>query len=192
MEKAKVLSPKCADALTCNQTMSMTCSPATPTACSQSVPHHLPHVPSQSRVSRAVCLAAPAPAPGPPFSPGTGYGCSMLDNHALSSTHIVCAGNSTEALFVYNHSAACYWYNTQQSPTGHRQQQYRVAGWLAGQALHNRAPLGIPLAPLLWQKVLEGNQFQAGNPHLTLHTEHVSSVARQWCMKGSGLHVAGA
>ncbi|KAL3154788.1 hypothetical protein ABBQ38_011331 [Trebouxia sp. C0009 RCD-2024] len=64
----------------------------------------------------------------------------------------ISAGNSTEALFVYNHSAACYWYNTQQSPTGHRQQQYRVAGWLAGQALHNRAPLGIPLAPLLWQK----------------------------------------
>lgn len=101
----------------------------------------------------------------------------------------------TEALFVYNTTAACYWYNTQLPPTEPRQQQYRAAGWLAGQALHNRAPLGIPLAPLLWQKVLEGNQFQAGTPHLTLQPEHLCIVechrwmigfwtACRWCMKG--------
>ena len=76
---------------------------------------------------------------------------------------------------MYNHSAGCYWYNTQLLPTGHSQQQYQAAGWLAGQALHNRAPLGIPLAPLVWQKVLEGEQFQATTPHLSLHSEFPSS-----------------
>ena len=76
------------------------------------------------------------------------------------------AGSSTEALFVYNPSAACYWYNTKLLASEDRQQQYEVAGWLAGQALHNRTVLGVGLAPLLWQKVLQGDQFQASS-HIT-------------------------
>lgn len=74
---------------------------------------------------------------------------------------MVSAGSLTQALFVYNNSAACYWYNTRLPLTGRIQQQYQAAGWLAGQALHNRALLGIPVAPLVWQKVLAGKQFQA-------------------------------
>lgn len=66
-------------------------------------------------------------------------------------------------LFVYNGSAACYWYNTSLLPSDQTQQQYQTAGWLAAQALHNRTVLGVPLAPLLWQKVLEGDQFQASS-----------------------------
>ena len=70
------------------------------------------------------------------------------------------AGSSTLALFVYNDSAACYFYNTRVPPSVHVQQQYQIAGWLAGQALHNRAVLGIRLAPLMWQKILDGEEFQ--------------------------------
>lgn len=71
------------------------------------------------------------------------------------------AGGLSEALFVYKQDAGCYWYNTRLQLSVHAQQQYQVAGWLAGQGLHNRAVLGIRLAPLLWQKLLEGDQFKA-------------------------------
>ena len=70
------------------------------------------------------------------------------------------AGQQGEALFTYNESAACYWYNTTLRSSADAQRQYCVAGWLAGQALHNRTDLGIRLAPLLWQKVLQGGSFQ--------------------------------
>lgn len=80
---------------------------------------------------------------------------------AVAATFL--AGSLTEALFVYNSSAACYWYNTRLLPTEQTQQQFQTAGWLAGQALHNRTALGVQLAPLLWQKVLEGDRFQASS-----------------------------
>ena len=72
-----------------------------------------------------------------------------------------CAGQTEGALFVYNSGAACHWYNTRLTAAGNAQRQYCWAGWLAGQALHNRTHLGVRLAPLLWQKVLEGDSFQA-------------------------------
>lgn len=65
------------------------------------------------------------------------------------------------ALFVYNESAACYWYNTKLGFSADGQKKYGAAGWLAGQALHNRTDLGIRLAPMLWQKLLQGTNFQA-------------------------------
>jgi len=70
------------------------------------------------------------------------------------------AGQGEEALFIYNESAACYWYNTTLRSSADAQHQYYMAGWLGGQALHNRTDLGIRLAPLLWQKVLQGGSFQ--------------------------------
>jgi hypothetical protein len=39
-------------------------------------------------------------------------------------------------------------------------QAYWLLGWVAGQALANRAVLGVPLAPLLWHKLLEGREFE--------------------------------
>ncbi len=70
------------------------------------------------------------------------------------------AGQGEEALFIYNESATCYWYNAALRSSADAQRQYYMAGWLAGQALHNRTDLGIRLAPLLWQKVLQGGSFQ--------------------------------
>ena len=71
------------------------------------------------------------------------------------------AGQPQDALFVYNRTAACYWYNTKLQAGSAAQRLFYMAGWLAGQALHNRTTLGIRFAPLLWQKVLEGSAFQA-------------------------------
>ena len=82
----------------------------------------------------------------------------QIQNHALAT------GQSGDALFVYNRAAGCYWYNTKLQAGAAVRQLYYVAGWLAGQALHNRTTLGIKLAALLWQKVLEGNNFKASNP----------------------------
>lgn len=87
--------------------------------------------------------------------------CSALTWLELPTTAASPAGGLTAPLFVYNSSAAGYWYNTRLLPSKQAQQQYQTAGWLAGQALHNRTVLGVRLAPLLWQKVLEGDQFQA-------------------------------
>lgn len=67
-------------------------------------------------------------------------------------------------LFIYNRSAAAYWYNTCLAEEEGLVELYRVAGWLAGQSIHNRACLGIKLAAVLWQKVLEGDCFQASLP----------------------------
>lgn len=98
-----------------------------------------------------------------------------LQSHPLQATACTCpatfprnqhcdltpsAGLREEALFIYNESAACYWYNTTLRSSADAQRQYCMAGWLAGQALHNRTDLGIRLAPLLWQKVLQGGSFQ--------------------------------
>ena len=62
---------------------------------------------------------------------------------------------------MYNKAAGCYWYNTQLQAVSAVKQLYYVAGWLAGQALHNRTTLGIKLATLLWQKVLESDKYKA-------------------------------
>ena len=80
-----------------------------------------------------------------------------------SSILMLTSGRAGQPLFVYNETAACYWYNTKLAASADLQQQYRVSGWLAGQVLHNRTVLEIRLAPLLWQKVLEGDSFQASN-----------------------------
>ena len=66
-------------------------------------------------------------------------------------------------LFIYNHSAACYWYNTSLDRQDSFVDLFRSAGWLAGQSIHNRACLGIKLAAVLWRKVLEGDGFQASS-----------------------------
>ena len=70
------------------------------------------------------------------------------------------AGGLQDALFVYARAAACYWYTKLHAGIA-AQRLFYMAGWLAGQALHNRTTLGIRFAPLLWQKVLEGSAFQA-------------------------------
>jgi len=107
---------------------------------------------------------------------------SKAEAAADTQLMLLIAGKMEEALFVYNDTAACYWYNTKLVPCGAVQQQYYLAGWLAGQALHNRTDLGIRLAPLLWQKVLEGDSFQASallptSTHLTLGCSKQSLAA---------------
>lgn len=78
---------------------------------------------------------------------------------------LVCsvAGAVGPTLFIYNNSAACYWYNTVTDRQDSLVELYITAGWLAGQTIHNRACLGIKLAPVLWRKILEGDNFQASS-----------------------------
>ena len=85
------------------------------------------------------------------------------------------AGHLGEALFVYNKAAGCYWYNTKLQAGSVVKQLYHVAGWLAGQALHNRTTLGIKLAALLWQKVLESTNYKA-SPSLYPWCSHPCTI----------------
>ena len=57
-------------------------------------------------------------------------------------------------MFVYNRSAGAFWYNTTLKCSPELQAAYRFCGWLIGQSLLNRAPLGVSLAPVLLQQLL--------------------------------------
>ncbi|KAA6417402.1 MAG: ubiquitin- ligase [Trebouxia sp. A1-2] len=97
-------------------------------------------------------------------------------------------GLREEALFIYNESAACYWYNTTLRSSADAQRQYCMAGWLAGQALHNRTDLGIRLAPLLWQKVLQGGSFQASFENVqSFDPAAAQALQKVACMPGQDL-----
>ncbi|KXZ53241.1 hypothetical protein GPECTOR_7g1135 [Gonium pectorale] len=60
------------------------------------------------------------------------------------------------ALWVFNRTAGAFWYNTQLQETPELKGAYAFAGWLLGQSLLNRAPLGLRLPPVLFQALLEG------------------------------------
>ncbi|PNW76093.1 hypothetical protein CHLRE_12g548100v5 [Chlamydomonas reinhardtii] len=63
---------------------------------------------------------------------------------------------SRPALWVFNRTAGAYWYNTGLSESPELKGAYAFAGWLMGQSLLNRAPLGLPLPPVLFRGLLEG------------------------------------
>ncbi|DBA90336.1 TPA: hypothetical protein ACH3X1_003619 [Trebouxia sp. C0004] len=99
-----------------------------------------------------------------------------------------CVCQRGDALFNYNESAACYWYNTTLRSSAEVRRQYYMAGWLAGQALHNRTDLGIRLAPLLWQKVLQGGSFQASfQTFQSFDPAAAQALQKVACMPGQDL-----
>ena len=57
-------------------------------------------------------------------------------------------------LFLFNRSAGAFWYNTTLTSSPELQGAFRFAGWLVGQSLLNKAPLGVPLAPVMLQQLL--------------------------------------
>lgn len=61
---------------------------------------------------------------------------------------------------MWHKPAEAYWINAGLAPSPSLRQAYWLLGWVAGQALANRAVLGVPLAPLLWHKLLEGREFE--------------------------------
>ncbi|DBB05828.1 TPA: hypothetical protein ACH3X3_009841 [Trebouxia sp. C0006] len=107
---------------------------------------------------------------------------------ALVGAAMTTPGQQGEALFIYNESAACYWYNTTLRSSADAQRQYCMAGWLAGQALHNRTDLGIRLAPLLWQKVLQGGSFQGSfQSFQSFDPAAAQALQKVACMPGQDL-----
>lgn len=64
------------------------------------------------------------------------------------------------ALWVYNRTAGAYWYNTHLQDSPALRAAYQHAGWLMGQCLLNRAPLGLPFPPVLFRMLLEGDSFK--------------------------------
>ncbi|GLC34838.1 hypothetical protein PLESTM_000245500 [Pleodorina starrii] len=66
-------------------------------------------------------------------------------------------------LWVFNRTAGAYWYNTTLTETPELRDAYAFAGWLLGQSLLNRAPLGLPLPPVLFRALLETNGTDCGS-----------------------------
>ncbi|EFJ42551.1 hypothetical protein VOLCADRAFT_107185 [Volvox carteri f. nagariensis] len=67
------------------------------------------------------------------------------------------------ALWVFNRTAGAYWYNTTLTESEELRDAYNFAGWLLGQSLLNRAPLGLPLPAVLFRAVLEGHGTDCGS-----------------------------
>ncbi|PNG99405.1 putative E3 ubiquitin-protein ligase, partial [Tetrabaena socialis] len=63
-------------------------------------------------------------------------------------------------LLVFNRTAGAYWYNTTLADSAQLRGAFAFVGWLMGQSLLNRAPLGLPLPPALFQQLLEGPDFR--------------------------------
>lgn len=78
-------------------------------------------------------------------------------------------------LFRYNRWAGRFWFNSALRASDELKAQYRFAGWLLGQSMHNRAALGAAFPALLFSKLLLGSSFKVGsrttcgfhNPRLT-------------------------
>ncbi|KAG2446496.1 hypothetical protein HYH02_008487 [Chlamydomonas schloesseri] len=78
-------------------------------------------------------------------------GGSASGSHGPGEKH-----GSRPALWVFNRTAGAYWYNTGLAESPELKGAYAFAGWLMGQSLLNRAPLGLPLPPVLFRGLLEG------------------------------------
>lgn len=68
------------------------------------------------------------------------------------------------ALFLRRPSTGRLWFNTRLIRSSRYQRQYRWAGWLLGQCFANRTSLHIPFPELLFEKLLQGSDFEVGCP----------------------------
>ncbi|GIL54422.1 hypothetical protein Vafri_9959 [Volvox africanus] len=66
-------------------------------------------------------------------------------------------------LWVFNRTAGAYWYNTTLEESSELHNAYVFAGWLLGQSLLNRAPVGLPFPPVLFRALLEGTGTDCGS-----------------------------
>jgi hypothetical protein len=78
------------------------------------------------------------------------------DHHTLPSI----PPQGRPPLLIYHKPCEAYWLNAGLVPSPQLRQAFWLLGWVAGQAPANRAVLGVPLAPLLWHKLLGGNEFE--------------------------------
>jgi len=80
---------------------------------------------------------------------------------SLDGTSLKQEGSSTMGpLFVQLRFSGVLWFNTQLVSTDASAQAYFFAGWLIAQAIPNRAVLGVPLSPVLFDKLLDGKEFK--------------------------------
>ena len=63
------------------------------------------------------------------------------------------------AVFAFRPSANAVWFEPGAPPSPAASAACRAAGWLAAQAVATRAPLGLPLPPTLFARVLAGPLF---------------------------------
>eukprot|EP00798_Chlamydomonas_sp_ICE-L_P021531 gene21531-28521_t len=80
-------------------------------------------------------------------------------HQAQQTQHQTQGHDSHPTLFTYNRSAGTYWYSASLSKSPQLEAAYRLAGWLTGQGIVNRAPLGLSLPSVLFQAMLEGDAF---------------------------------
>ncbi|KAI8472625.1 MAG: hypothetical protein J3K34DRAFT_503345 [Monoraphidium minutum] len=71
-----------------------------------------------------------------------------------------CGGGGLGALFVQIKSTGAFWPDARLRDGAAARRAFWLAGWLAGQALPNRAALGLRLSPVLFEKLLAGPDFQ--------------------------------
>ena len=63
-------------------------------------------------------------------------------------------------LFEFNRSAGAYWVKSNVEETMELKALYRFVGWLVGQCITNRCSLGVKFAALLFQRLLDAEEFK--------------------------------
>ncbi|KAG2433893.1 hypothetical protein HXX76_008246 [Chlamydomonas incerta] len=93
---------------------------------------------------------------GRPASAAQGAGDDAAGDQQQGGHGSGSGSGSRPALWVFNRTAGAYWYNTGLAESPELKGAYAFAGWLMGQSLLNRAPLGLPLPAVLFRGLLEG------------------------------------
>lgn len=66
---------------------------------------------------------------------------------------------ANESLMTFNRAAGCLWMNEMLTESRTNRARVRYLGWLLAQAVCNRASLGVPLAEVLFTKLIESSSF---------------------------------
>jgi len=96
------------------------------------------------------------------------------------------------ALFTFVPTAGSVWFTPLTTPSPALESRYRAAGWLAAQAVAARSPLGIPLPPVLFARLLQGPAFEPTLEALADFDAGAAAAARAAPCQGDGAYAAAA
>lgn len=82
-------------------------------------------------------------------------------------------------LWVFNRTAGSFWYNSKLGRSEKLERAYGFAGWLMGQCVVNRAPLGLLFPPVLFKPLLQGDAFSPSMADLAAFDPAAAASVRQ-------------
>lgn len=99
------------------------------------------------------------PLVGQQFEGGEGHGprkelFNLLGQQFTGQASSLFKPAATPKLFSYNKDSGIYWFRTGLAESPTLKSAYKFVGWLMAHCIINRATLGVPLAPLLFKKLL--------------------------------------